>query len=279
VINSGSAEDGASSICTTGDLNFRAMILDRSRYIGLAFSPYEADYSYFPWYWDPTFFSNIVDISGTTPDNPAEYVSFLLEPHLIFSQAQYSVGTITGIRALDVPTNAVAIAGNGTDGFDISFEGAFFDDVVFEVQASTGNYYVKLVRNALRARDNFGPGTTERYIIAQLFLDEHDSYQNYDVYATLNYEDGSYTIVKAESTLVEEHFNGDAAGEWEVYGGKGLKQADFRVPCTFEDEERLSSVNFTAVKKNALSGSTFGGTYCGSKKGVTYDVKRRRIVY
>ncbi|MCR5754261.1 MAG: hypothetical protein K6G30_05530 [Acetatifactor sp.] len=270
------AGDGAATVCTNGDRTFRATIYDETKFEGIAFSPLEEQYTYFPNYWDPTFFSNVVDITDTTADRPAEYGTFLLEPTLHFWKADNSIGDIIGVRAIGVPSGAVDIQQNESV-FDVEFASNFYDDVTFEIQTATKNYYVKLNRSALSAYDDFGPGTTDNHVIAELLYDEHESYNDYDVYATLNYADGSTVIRKAEASEIQYEYNGDRvpSGTYESEGGKGLKFADFAIECTSD----LVSVSFNVTRHGALSGDTYGGSYCGSEKGVTYTVATRRVTY
>ena len=270
------AEDGENTICTNGDREFRATIYDAAKYEGLAFSKDKSAYTYFPEFWDPTVFSNTVDISNTTAENPAVYKSFLIEPQLHFGQAAGSASNITDIAAVGVPEGAVTITGDATNGFDIKFASNFYDNVTFEITTDTGKNYVKIARTAIRVTDDHNDGATT--VNAQLYYDDNESYSDYDMYATICYKDGSKSIKKVASSEFQTNpLNGDPlpAGTYELPGGQGLKSALFSV----EVSDDVEGVAFNAMKAGALSGNTFGGSYLGSGIGAYFDIEARRVIY
>ena len=138
----------------------------------------------------------MLDISGTTRENPAEYNTFVLEPTIKFAMADNSNSPVTSLEALDVPSGAVTITGSGTTGYNIRFASHFFDNVVFRATSANGTYYIKINRAALSIKDNFGPETTNPQVIADLYYDESESYTDYDVYATIIGVDGTATLQK-----------------------------------------------------------------------------------
>ena len=270
------AEDGENTICTNGDREFRATIYDAAKYEGIAFSKDKSAYTYFPEFWDPTVFSNTVDISNTTAENPAVYKSFLIEPQLHFGQAAGSASNITDIAAVGVPEGAVTITGDATNGFDIKFASNFYDNVTFEITTTTGKNYVKIARTAIRVTDDHNDGATT--VNAQLYYDDNESYSDYDMYATICYKDGSKSIKKVASSEFQTNpLNGDPlpAGTYELPGGQGLKSALFSV----EVSDDVEGVAFNAMKAGALSGNTFGGSYLGSGIGAYFDIEARRVIY
>lgn len=267
------AENGASTVCTNGNRDFRATIY-ADTFEGLDFSVNPDDYTYFPDFWDSVFASNTVDISGSTAENPAVYESFLLEPTVHFSTADNSANAITGIEALDVPAGAVAITGDAANGYDIKFNSNFFDSVVFEITTASENYYLEIVRTALQVHDNFGPGMTEPgKVIASLYYDEGQDYRSYEVYATIYNSDGTTTMKKTEA--VEITVDNMPAGTYTWEAGKGLKYSNFAV----EVSDDVVGVAFNVVEAGALSGESYGGSYLGSGIGAYYDIETREVVY
>lgn len=271
------AVNGASTVCTNGNRDFRATIY-ADTFEGLDFSVNPNDYTYFPDFWDSVFASNTVDISGSTAENPAVYESFLLEPTVHFSTASNSANAITGIKALDVPAGAVAVTGDSVSGYDIKFNSNFFDSVVFELKTDTQTYYLNVVRTALQVHDNFGPGMTEPgKVIASLYYDEGQDYKSYEVYATIYNSDGTTTMKKAEAVEIDMDNLGNPmpAGTYTWEAGKGLKYSNFAVEVSTD----VVGVAFNVVEAGALSGESYGGSYLGSGIGAYYDIEARKVVY
>lgn len=271
------AENGESTVCTNGDRTFRATIYADNTFEGVAFNQNKNNYTYFPSFWDNAVFTNTVDISGTTEANPAIYEAFILEPTIHFGKADNSANAFTGIRALNVPDGAVTINGDAASGYDIRFGSNFFDNVVFEITTAAGNYYLEIVRTAIQAFDTAGPGEDNPTIVAEVYYDSAKSYSNYEVYATIHYTDGRVSMQKM--TVSEITYDGLGnpmpAGTYEMEAGTGLKCAHYSIPLL----ENIVGVDFNAIESGALSGTTYGGSYFGSGKGVYYDVATRRVIY
>ena len=264
-----------STIVTNGDREFRVVIYNADTFEGIQFSQNSDAYTYFPSFWDSTFYTGMLDISGTTRENPAEYNTFVLEPTIKFAMADNSNSPITSLEALDVPSGAVTITGSGTTGYNIRFASHFFDNVVFRATSANGTYYIKINRAALSIKDNFGPETTNPQVIADLYYDESESYTDYDVYATIIGVDGTATLQKAE-VIIGEDEGGNRATGYEAAGGKGLKKASFAVSAS---RDTVASVRFNVTKAGALNSGTYGGTYAGSNDGTEYNIASRRTIY
>lgn len=271
------AENGESTVCTNGDREFRATIYEDSTFEGVAFDQNKNNYTYFPNFWDNAVFTNTVDISGTTESTPAIYEAFILEPTIRFGKADNSANAFTGIRALNVPDGAVTITGDAASGYGIVFGSNFFDNVAFEITTASGNYYLEIVRTAIQVHDTAGPGEVNPTIVAEVYYDNAKSYSDYDVYATIHYADGSMGIQKASVSefTMDELGNPVPPGTYEMNGGNGLTRAQYSIPLT----SNMVGVYFNAVESGALSGTTFGGSYFGSGKGVYYDVATREVSY
>lgn len=265
------AIDGESTVCTNGDRVFRATIYNDTTFEGIAFSQNQDDYTYFPSFWDNVFFTNTLDISETTPENPAIYEAFILEPMIHFGKAVNSVNDITGIRALNVPEGAVTITGDEASGFSIQFGSNFFDSVVFEVTTAGGSYYLEIVRTAMKTFHVGGPDDERIKMVAEVYYDSQYSYTDYEVYATIHYADGSISLQKVEASEIEDDGFGNPmpAGIFEMEGGVGLLRAQYGLTLS----EDMVGIDFNAVKKGAFSSTTYGGSYFGSGNGVYVEVR------
>jgi len=282
------AENGANTISTNGDRSFKATIYRAGQYEGLTFGTTEEDYTYFPDFWDPTFFNSTIDISKTTAQNPAVYTTCLLEPKIKFRTGSHSKSPIRSVKALDVNDGAVEITRNQGEGyFSVKFNSNFYDKVTFELEDEQGEkYYVILARATITAHDNFAPDMQGAKVTASLYYPETESYTDYEVVATICTADGTTktpAVLKAskiEERDVEIYENGYSA-----HAGKGLRRSSYVVDLSKygttgqEVSRNVKGIYFTAIKKGALQGNTYGGTFSGSGKGTFYSVPRREMVY
>lgn len=278
-IDPAGAVSGASTICTNGDRVFRATIYDKDSFEGLDFNVNEADYTYFPDFWDNMLTSNSIDISGTTQAAPAVYEAFMLESTVHFAKTYDSANEITGVKALGVPGGAVDIRKVDADGgYDIEFKSNFFDNVLFEITTANGSYYIRIERIALKASDNFGPGMTETpQVTARLYYDENTDYKNYEVYATIYNSDGTTSLKKAELGPIKTDSFGNPLpdGTYSYTAGKGLRYSNYSV----EVPKDAAGVAFNVIGAQALTGDSYGGSYIGSGSGIYYDIAARKVVY
>ena len=278
-IDPAGAVSGASTICTNGDRVFRATIYDKGSFEGLDFNVNEADYTYFPDFWDNKLTSNSIDISGTTQAAPAVYEAFMLESTVHFAKTYGSANEITGVKALGVPGGAVDIRKVDADGgYDIEFKSNFFDNVLFEITTANGSYYIRVERIALKASDNFGPGMTETpQVTARLYYDKNTDYKNYEVYATIYNSDGTTSLKKAELSPIKTDSFGNPLpdGTYSYTAGKGLRYSNYSV----EVPKDAAGVAFNVIGAQALTGDSYGGSYIGSGSGIYYDIAARKVVY
>lgn len=268
------AVGGPSTICTNGNMTFRLTIYDDARFEGISFNNNEDDYTYFPSFWDGVFFNSTVDLADSTVEQPAVYESFISEPKIHFAKEVNSLEDFNSVEAVDVPEKAVIVTKNQDGSFDIEFKSNYYDHVTFKIVTDSNVYYIMIVRTAMQIHDNFGPDMEENAaLICELYYDENESCDDYEVIATLYNEDGT-TEVKKAVLHTEEN------GEKEFDGGKGLKKAHYDVQIGGNDLSQLTVVgaDFNVVKKSADT-STFGGTYCGSDYGTYYDIESREVIY
>lgn len=117
-------------------------------------------YKYFPMFWDPTFFSNTKDISGSTLENPTVFETYLLEDKISIKSSAYS-SEFKSVEAVDVPRKAVTIDKVESGQYNVKFNSNFYDKVKLKITDINNNvYYVLISRITLQVRDNFGPNTS-----------------------------------------------------------------------------------------------------------------------
>ena len=272
------AENGNSSICTNGDMNFRACII-KDNYEAVKFNNVIDDYTYFPGFWDPAFFASTIDVTDTTKDSPAEYDVYLLEPSITFETADNSKSTITSVKALDVNSKAVDIVKSGSK-FTIKFNSNYYDSVVFELTSADGNKeYLRIARVSMYVNDDFRPNSNDSHIIANLLYPPTSTYNDFEVVATVINKDGSETtsVVSAKKGELEDpRLAQGVVDDYTYESGKGLHLSQYAVSV---DKENTVGVYFTVIKKGALSSDNYGGTFSGSKKGTYYSLKARKVIY
>lgn len=272
VIDPTQAREGNNSICTNGDREFRATIYDDSKYESIVFGVKEDDYTYFPADWDPIFINSEVDISGTTRTNPAVYEMYLLEPNLKFSSGTVNNSRIMKVTALDVNKDAVTITESNGE-YKIVFNSNYYDSVVFEITDQNNNkYYLQIDRIVMKTYDNMRDETATSLQSGVLLMYPADSsYNDYEIIAEITYKDGKTKTVKASNikTLQDIDHLGQGyeveVNEWDY--GKNLKMASYVVDVT----DNMTDIYYTVIKKGALDGSTYGGTFAGSGKGLHVD--------
>ena len=274
IIDPTGARDGNSVINTNGDRAFRAAIYSDS-FEGITFGVDESDYTYFLNDWDPTFINSTVDISKTTKSKPAVYETYMLEPLLKFTTADNSKSEIKSIKALDINDNAVTI--NKVDGeFSIKFNSNYYSSVVFELTDNSNNkYYLKVNRIVMDIRHSYmeSKEANDDYVnlIARLIYPNNKHYTDYDVYATVTYNDNTTKTMKVDvSNKYNRLIDGSPTTDYEFEGGKNLLNASYVLKVT----SNMKCVDFNVLNKGALTSSSYGGTFAGSNKGIHYDIEK-----
>lgn len=285
--------EGASSILSNGDRNFRALIYLPGSYEAITFGTSAEDYEYFPSFWDPTFFTSTVDISGTSKDHPALYKTYLLNSSIKFATGLHSKSAIKSIKPLDTNSKAIDVVKNDQTGeFTITFHSNYYDRVVFEAETQSGEkYYFMPQRVVINASDNFGPYMTDAKINAAFFYPRNFRYSDFDVIATVHRRDKkpsthmleAIPLNNAEPGMEVLGISEPGPDQYTSEGGKGLYASLYPVSLGSDITsgrdalEKVQGVAFTVVNKGALEGNIYGGTFSGSGKGTFYDVAERKI--
>ena len=114
----------------------------------------------------------------------------------------------------------------------------------------------------------------------RLLWKRENSYDDYEVIATVIYNDGT-TDVKVLSPSELRYYDSDdrnrsiTGDNYKLNGGKGLYESQCYVAV---DRLKLVGAYFTIVTKGALEGDTYNGTFSGSGEGTYYDARTRDIV-
>ena len=269
------AKDGANSICTNGGRNFRATIY-RDGYQSIKFDT-QASMDYFPDFWDPIFFSSTIDISGTTPENPAVLKTYLLNNFIIFNIGEHSNCLISSVKPLNVDEDVVDIDYESDAGWYIWFKSNYYDHVVFEITAENGNkYYIRIDRVTFGIADTFGPNQNKPQVVANFYYPSDYSYEEFDVLATKVKKDGSEEIFIVNASEGIDLITGDSMQN-DTSGRENLKKSEYLVDV----DDTTAGVYFAVVYKGALNGEkeVYDGTFSGSGKGVYYDITSRQTRY
>ena len=278
-INPGNVPYAANTLYHDGDHAFRVIIYNNaiSDYNSLLFST-TGDTRYIPSFWDPIFYNNIYDITGTSKSNPLVILSYILEENIALTNSEAGV-PFTSVKALNVPDKAVSIT-KVDDIYRIKFNSKAYDHVIFEIKDARGKtYYVMIARIALH--NNF----TEAGVIDPtemtfaLYYPENKSYTNYEVIANIEYKNGTTDVKKlAVTDIIEKYFEGpvemtvNRGKIWE--GGVSLKRSDYLV----KDIKSIETIKFFVDYAGSTS-RVFKGTFNGSNSGLTFDMTKREFVY
>ena len=244
---------------------FRTTIY-RDGYEALRFPTSLDTYTYFPWFFDETFFSPVIDVSGTTASNPAVYKAYILNDTVTFEVGMHSsTNQISSVKPLNVKSDAVSVS--IVDGVcKIKFHSRYYDHVVFEVTMANGSkYYVRVARLSIYAIDNFRPNVDKSQVYGLLSYPSSKSESDYEVVATVVKKDGT----ESTSVILAGEIPDDPRLE---QPGKGLKLAAYPVDV----DDSVAGVYFTVVNKGALEGDVYGGTFSGSGRGIYYDIEDDR---
>ena len=272
------AVSGKNSISTNGDREFRLTIYNDELNSYQDITVGVADgHKYFPMFWDPTFFSNTKDISGSTLENPTVFETYLLEDKISIKSSAYS-SEFKSVEAVDVPMKAVTIDKVESGQYNVKFNSNFYDKVKLKITDINNNvYYVLISRITLQVRDNFGPNTSaeDEKLTVSLLYPSDKNYNEYQLVAKVNYKNGKTETKILNNSFIKDEQN-NYTTEYEGEGGTNLKFCEYEIPCP---NKSVKNVELTVIKKGALGGAAYGGTFAGSNAGINYDVDSRQILY
>ena len=274
---------GNNSLYHDGDHDFRLIIYNDK--VG-AYSAVKYGVTnetrYIPAFWDPVFYPNTYDITGTTKENPQIIESYILEDTISLSNSEYSAKFIS-IKPLNVPEKAVTIK-NADNMFFIKFNSNAYDRVVFELKDENNKtYYVMIARIALQVFDNFAPDISDANskIIVLLYYPNDKNYSDYEVIANVEYKNGTEAVKKLTvRDIIEKYWDLDKDKEVSINrgkawdGGTNLKFSQYEIG----NGKSIKTIKFF-VNNAGSSHRVFKGTFSGSANGTVYDISARRLVY
>lgn len=266
--------DGYNSLVHNGDRKYRVVIYDDSKFESLTFNVNADNYTYYLGAWDPVFSNPTYDVSGTTKEKPAEYTTYLLEDTLKFSAGTINKEAITSVKALDVPSKAVTISKDNNGEYTVKFKSNYYSEVILEVTgAQGGKYYIKINRTFLKVANNMmdlqsGESNTPQ-ILARFIYPATTAYTDYDVIATITKKSGATEIKKLTSVKYKEWDNiqNQRVAKYVWDAGENLKETSYAINVSKDDKE----IQVTVTSKDAISNSTYGGTFGGHGRGVVLE--------
>lgn len=220
--------------------------------------------------FDSLVSSDIVDLKTTTAEKPAEIDKYYGSDTI---RINGYAGTAVTTVALGEGINPGAVTISGTQ---VTFNSAYYASVPLVITLADGTVgYVTINRlgveigdyNANATNTNHGsqPGYTltgtpyegKYNIVANFYYDSAKSYQDYNVVATLTYEDGRTEVKTVEGVYEKTCVNGGTkGGDYIVYSG---------------DEDSAPVKVAVTVVKAGTSDTTFAGASFGAGKGVEFS--------
>lgn len=270
--------DGYSAdLCVDGDFQHRGVAdpIDEERKYEGWFRRNEGKYflglldgSYFK---DSTSYSSIVDISGTTPENPAVFKTYLLNI-VECTSADSSKSPIESVRPIDVDQDVAAeVSPNSTgSSYSITFKSNYYDHSVFEITTADGNkYYIKIEREAFKITSE-GEGDNKK-VLAWFYYPDNlgvtTDCDSFDVVATKVKKDGTTEVLIVEPDTDKK----------DVIGGQNLRKSLY----TVDVDDNVEGVYFTALEKGGTDAGQeeYAGTFSGSGRGIYYDLNSKQTRY
>lgn len=275
-LNPGISENGIGSVVTTPDMAFRVSIISSTyQSIKTAGAPTYPDSPFNP----SVFEMPEIDITGATQNNPAIYKVFLEEPSVTFESG--TTTQITNVEVIgDAANGGIVVSSPSTGKYKLEFKSNYYDSILIKVTEGTTSYYVKVVRTALQARDNFGSGLIDPKITMSYTYPNSSNHSSFNVFAKIMYANGTTQLKKADSVSVEDDMNPGSYLGYDVSIGSSLYKSEYAVSL---DSSDVIGVYFTVVSSTVdltdSAQTSFSGTKSGSGLGVYYDVVNRKVVY
>ena len=235
--------------------------------------------------YDDTVYSDAVEISQTSKDDPAKTAVY-------YGQDDFTVSAVMGKTVTKLENadsnGAVKITGN-----KVEFTSGFYTSVELKVTLDDGTVgyilverlgiEVDVVRPSLGLKNgnetvykkapmhgnergtevSKATSANEYNIVATFYYDKTNTYKDFDVVANLTFADGH-----TETKVVEGY------GETDCHD-PNLKGGDYLVWSAASGDNAPTSVSVTAVKHGATSSTKFGGATFGGGKGVTVTPKSK----
>ena len=262
-------EMGANSHIAYGDNVFKITVYTDD-YVGLKED--ESTYNYRRERFE-TMYSESKDISGTTKENPYVLDTLLIEGKTIISSNNINGVEFKEVKALDVPEGAVEVTKIADGKFKIEFNSNFFDRTIFEITDTNNNkYYVRIVRSILDISVHNGNTVIHKdntYVEVDLLFDDQQSWDEYEVNATIVFKDGTYKKQTLTNLKAIDKGGANVFYDEETQFGEHLKTAAFGLDLD-GDEHYFESIEgiYINVRKSGSTEENYAGTYAGNGRGL-----------
>ena len=262
-------EFGANSHISYGDNMFKITVYTED-YVGLKED--ESTYNYRRERF-ATMYSESKDISESTKANPYILDTLLIEGKTIISSNNLNGVEFEEIKALDVPENAVTITKVSDGKFKIEFNSNFYDRTIFEITDTNNNkYYVRIVRSIIDISVHNGNPVINKnntYVEVDLLFDDQQSWEDYEVNATIAFKDGTYKKETLTNLRAIDKGGANVYYTEEIQFGEHLKTAAFGLDLD-GDEHYFESIDgiYINVRKAGSTDETYAGTYAGNGRGL-----------
>ena len=262
-------EFGANSHISYGDNMFKITVYTED-YVGLKED--ESTYNYRRERF-ATMYSESKDISESTKANPYILDTLLIEGKTIISSNNLNGVEFEEVKALDVPEGAVTITKVSDGKFKIEFNSNFYDRTIFEITDTNNNkYYVRIVRSIIDISVHNGNPVINKnntYVEVDLLFDDQQSWEDYEVNATIAFKDGTYKKETLTNLRAIDKGGANVYYTEEVQFGEHLKTAAFGLDLD-GDEHYFESIDgiYINVRKTGSTEETYAGTYAGNGRGL-----------
>ena len=262
-------EMGNNSHIAYGDNMFKITIYTED-YVGLKED--ESTYNYRRERFE-TMYSESKDISESTKENPYILDTLLIEGKTVISSNGLNGVEFKEIKALDVPEGAVTITKISDGKFKIEFNSNFYDRTIFEITDTNNNkYYVRMVRSIIEISVHNGNPVINKnntYVEVDLLFDDRQSWDDYEVNATIAFKDGTYKKQALTNLRAIDKGGANVYYVEEVQFGEHLKTAAFGLDLD-GDEHYFESIDgiYINVRKSGSTEDTYAGTYAGNGRGL-----------
>ena len=262
-------EGGNNSYISYGDNIFKITVYTKD-YAGLKED--ESTYNYRRERFE-TMYSESKDISGSTQENPYVLDTLLIEGKAIISSNGINGVEFQEVKALNTPEGAVEITKIADGKFQIKFNSNFYDRTVFEITDTNNNkYYVRIVRSIVSVSvHNNDPiiNKNNMFVEVDLLFDDNQSWEDYEVNATIVSKDGSYKKETLTNLGAIDIGGGNVYYVQEKDFGQNIKIASFGLDLD-GDEHYFESIEgiYINVRKAGTTNDTYAGTYAGNGRGL-----------
>ena len=262
-------EFGPNSHIAYGDNEFKITVYTKD-YAGLKED--ETTYNYRRQRFE-TMYSESKDISESTKENPYILDTLLIEGKTIITSNNVNEITFKEVKPLNVPEGAIEVEETSNGKFEITFNSNFYDRTIFEITDQNNNkYYVRIVRSIIDISFHDGNPIINKnntYVEVDLLYDDEQSWEDYEVNATIVLNDGTYKKETLTNLRAIDKGGGNVYYTEETQFGEHLKTAAFGLDLD-GDEHYLESVEgiYINVRKAGSTEETYAGTYAGNGRGL-----------